>query len=228
MGKIAVVSCILGTAFDAVYPAPLANRSFFFSNRKDISNKASEKGWKHIFLDSPLSQDYAISSLQAKYVKFLQFLHEERFEWFNLFDEIIYVDHKFLLTEDHVRFIEKAKQNKILLRKTPKLKKTVWDEVRAAVGQERYRRFMPQTIAYIKEQLRHGCSDKVRICNTGLICFSHKDPDVISFVNHVYSDLVKIGTPECQIIWAMVSQRYPHLIQQLNWEDIPIVWKTPC
>ena len=223
----AVISCILGKAFNAVYPAPLPAKSFFFSNREDMSKEVESKGWKYIFLDLPLSDDYAVSSLQAKYVKFLQFLKEARFQWFSEFDDIVYVDHKFLLTAEHLEYLENTKQKAILLRKTPRLKTTVWDEVNDAMLQERYRRFMPETKAYIDAKLQEGCSDTVRICNTGLISFNHKNQEALAFADQIYSDLISIGTAECQIIWAMVSQQHGALIQTIDWEQIPIVWKAP-
>ncbi len=228
MQNIAVVSCILGKDFNAVYPAPLNTKSYFFSNRKDISNEVEAKGWCYIYLDFPLDNDIAVSSLQAKYVKFLQFLKEARFEWFNDFDEIIYVDHKFLLTIEHLQYIKSSKNKDILLRKTPLKKTTIWDEVNDAMGQERYRRFMPQTKAYIDKKLKAGYSENVRICNTGLIAYSYKNPDVVTFLDQIYSDLIEIETAECQIIWAIVSQQYRSLIQTIDWSEIQIVWKKPC
>ena len=180
-----------------------------------------------MFLDFPLSEDDAISSFQAKYVKFLQFLREDRFEWFKNYDEIVYVDHKFFLTTDHLGLIETNKEKEIMIRTTPRLKTTVWDEVNDAMGQERYRRFMLQTRAYIDEKIKSGLSENARICNTGLISYSHNNPDVLSFVNHIYPDLVEIGTSECQIVWALISQQYLPLIQTIDWADIPILWKAP-
>lgn len=223
----AVISCILGRGFNAVYPAPLPGKSFFFSNQSGIASQVASKGWHYIFLDFPLSDDDAVSSLQAKHVKFLQFLKSKDFRWFNKFDEIVYVDHKFQLTAEHIEYIARIKQRAILLRKTPRLKTTVWDEVDEAMMQKRYRRFMPATKAYIDSKIREGCSDAVRVCNTGLIAFNHKDYDVRAFVNQVYFDLANIGTAECQIVWAMVSQQYSALIQTIDWDELPIVWEAP-
>jgi hypothetical protein len=218
MSNVAVVSCIFGKTFNVVYDAPHGATSFFFSNRTDLVDEVTKKAWKYIFLDFPLSDDDAVSSFQAKYVNFLQFLRERRFDWFNDFDEIVYVDHKFLLTSEHLKYIEINKKAAIFLRRTPRLKTTVWDEVDDAMGQERYRRFISQTRKYINDKLKTGYSDTVRMCNTGLISYSHKLPKVISLVNEVYSDLQNIGTTECQIIWAIVSQRYTSIIQTIEWQ----------
>ncbi|WGL15730.1 hypothetical protein PVT68_13240 [Microbulbifer bruguierae] len=223
----AVISCILGTEFHSVYPAPQSEHSFLFSNRRDLFDEFAGKGWNPILLEFPLSRDDAVSSLQAKYVKFLQFLKESTFRWFDEFETIVYVDHKFFLNQDHLEFIEKTRKKDIFLRTTPKLKTTIWDEVNAAMGQERYRRFMPQTKSYINEKIKSGLSESVRICNTGLIAFSHKNPKVIAFLDQVYSDLISIGTSECQIVWALVAQQNTSLIQTIDWEEIPILWETP-
>lgn len=228
MHKVAVVSCILGRAFDSVYPAPVVGQSYFFTNREDIKGEVEDKGWHFVFLDMPLSDDDATSSLQAKYVKFLQFLSADECEWKDRFDEIVYVDHKFFLKEEHLCFIKNNKSRDVLLRTTPGLKTTVWDEVNVAMCQERYRRFMPQTKAYIEEKLSEGYSESIRISNTGLIAYNHKSPQVIALVDDMYSALTKIGTAECQIVWALVSQQYSELIQQIEWDDMSILRGPPA
>ncbi len=51
---------------------------------------------------------------------------------------------------------------------------------------------------------------------------------VIQLVDEVYHNLQFVGTPECQIIWAMVSQKYQHLITSIEWDQINLLWQEPA
>jgi len=227
MQQTAVVSCILGTSFRAVYPAPLAGSSFFFTNQRDLESEIEDKGWECLFLDIPLSSEGTISSLQAKYVKYLQFLRDGEHEWASRVDEIVYTDHKFFVKPKHLQFIVDNRSRDILVRKTPRLKTTVWDEFDDAMRSDRYRRFMPQTKAFIEQKLSEGYSATTPISNTGLIAYNHKNPRVLTFVDQMYAALTNIGTSECQIIWALLSQRYVDLIQHVDWKAMAILWEPP-
>ena len=227
MVRNCVISCIFGNEFTSVYPAPKGVDCFFFTNSKKNKREVVSKGWKYLFINFPLSDDIAVSSLQSKYVKYLQFRKQIRFFYFRKFEHIIYVDHKFKLEEQHVLELLKSINRPILLRKTPRLKDKIWDEVKAAKGQERYQRFMPQTIQYIKGKIRNGYSEQVRICNTGLMVYKTREEKIYKLVDEVYRDLINIGTSECQIVWALVSQKFADIIQTIEWDDLHIVWEVP-
>jgi hypothetical protein len=55
---------------------------------------------------------------------------------------------------------------------------------------------------------------------TSLVLYRPQDPQVQKFTDEIYRDLLEIGTSECQIVWAMVAQKYPELIQYLDGETI--------
>lgn len=222
-----VISSIFGKTFKNVYSAPEGYISYFFTNIKKLENEITEKGWKYLYVDFTVSDDEAISSFQSKYVKFLQFRKDNTYPSLEEYQQVVYVDHKFFLEMSHITRLLNIKKSPLLIRKTPRLKETVWDEVNAALGQERYRRFMPQTLDYIRDKIENGYSENVRICNTGLIVYDLKNVVINTLVNEVYADLVSIGTSECQIVWALVSQRYREIIQTIEWDEIPMVWEAP-
>jgi len=227
MGENCVVSCIFGRDYLYVYPAPKGIECHFFTNSKAIRNEVIKKDWKYHFINFPLSDDFAVSSLQSKYIKFLQFIKHKRFQKFELFEYIIYVDHKVKLEEHHVSDLLMRTKQPVLIRKTLRLKDKIWDEVIDAMGQERYRRFMPPTIEYINRKLKNGYSENARVCNTGLIVYKAREGVVKKLVDEVYRDLISIGTSECQIIWALVTQKYAEVIQTIEWDDLPILRGVP-
>jgi hypothetical protein len=57
--------------------------------------------------------------------------------------------------------------------------------------------------------------------------FDISNDESIVFTDEIYQELLAIGTSECQIIWGMISQRYDNLIQKIDWDSLPMVWKTP-
>jgi hypothetical protein len=225
--RAAVISCVFGNSFRSVYFAPQQFSSYFYSNNPNLETQARHKGWKFRYVDLPLSEDNAVSSFQSKYVKYLQVRKASDHTYLNQYNEILYVDHKFMITDWHVRQFLNIKQRPVLIRKTPRLKVSVWDEVQEAGLQERYRRYMNETLEYVRRQIAGGCSDQIRVCNTGLICYSMQNACALELADTVYADLCAVGTPECQIIWCMASQKYSHLIQQIEFNQIPLLWKLP-
>ena len=66
--NILVISCIFGNKFKKVYKAPLLCNCYFFSNNSEIQKEVESKGWKFIFVNVKLDDDYIICSLQSKYI----------------------------------------------------------------------------------------------------------------------------------------------------------------
>jgi hypothetical protein len=225
--KTCVISCIFGEKFKYVYPAPKDFDSYFFCNNLNMRSEVEKQGWTFIYMNQIIHLDIAKSSFQSKYIKFLQFLKDKNYEFFLDYSKIFYVDHKFQLEKSHVDDLLSKMNRGIVLRTTPKLKLQIWDEVAAAMGQERYSRFMPATLEFINKQIEMGLSENTRICNTGLMVFDISNDESILFTDEIYQALLAIGTSECQIIWGMISQRYDNFIQKVDWDSLPIVWKTP-
>ena len=99
-----VVSCLFGTDFDAVYPAIAGQRSVFFTDRPELRKHVGEMGWEFVLWNpDERSTDALRSSLQSKWVKFLQFL--DAFDEYRAYRFVTYVDHKFFLKGEHIRWI---------------------------------------------------------------------------------------------------------------------------
>ena len=223
-----VISCILGPNFTTVYPAPRSYPSHFFTNNPGIREEVVRKGWLYEFLDLPLTPDIAESSMQSKYVKYLQFLNHNAFAHFNRCSSILYVDHKGHLKDKHVAYLTERCTRGVLAQGHIRKRKTIWEEVGEAMFHERYVRTMPQTIAYIRENLDRGRSETPVVCNTGLMVYRPNVEGVRTLLNEVYRDVVTIPTPECQIVWAMVSQSYREVIQVGDdWRRLNMAWEVP-
>lgn len=223
-----LVSGVFGNRFKNVYPAPDCCRSVMFSNDRSLRSTVESKGWEFRLVERhALSNDYRISSMQSKYVKFLQFLKD--FEEFRGVGQITYVDHKFFLKNEHVDYMLKNREAErgILVRRTPAIKLSISDEVKAAVVQQRYSVNMDKTLSWVSRLKSEGvASEYVRIVNTGLIHYSDVTRSM-ALLDEVYSAAWMLGQPECQIIWAVLSQKYSDNIQVVDWEAIEPLWRVP-
>ncbi|MDR2428616.1 MAG: hypothetical protein LBD62_02290 [Candidatus Margulisbacteria bacterium] len=222
MADICLVSCVLGTNFASVYRAPRKD-AYFFTNNPALRTEIENKGWQYVFLDLPLSTDPAVSSLQAKYVKFLQFLSRTDCPPpLRACAKIIYFDHKVELKPQHIDKLLAVGQKPVVVRKHPHGHSNIWGEVSAALLQERYTRFIDKTLEYVLAKIKQSSVYKTTtvVPWTSLILYQPQNPQVQKFADEVYRDLLEIGTAECQIVWAMVAQKYPELIQYLDGKEI--------
>lgn len=213
-----VVSCLFGVLYHSIQPAPTNIECYFFTNIRELQEEIVNKGWRYQFINLPLSDDITITSLQAKYIKFLQFRKNPTFERFKSFDRIIYVDHKLLLVEHSVLTLLRTIKKPILIREISG--KTIWDMIGESLPQPRYRSTVPQLINYIEEKLKNNYTvNTKRIASaTGLIVYRPKHKQVIKLVNEVYKDIMLLECAQCQIIWAMVTQKYIKLIQRIKFK----------
>jgi len=226
---VGVVMCIFGKEFTKVYEAPVNYDSYCFTNNEALQPEVEQKGWKYVYIDFPLSGDSVESTLQVKYIKFLQFIKEERFFYFTKYKQIIVTDHKIELKNVHIEeFLQKSKK-KILLKCHPAQPTiNIWDEVKRSMSQERYLRNMPKTIEYINQKIKQGYSEYMCIPWTGLILYQHNEPEVRSLLDEVYNDIMQLRIIQCQIIWSMVAQKYIDIIQMIDFQkEIPVKWVSP-
>jgi len=224
-----VVMCIFGRNFTRVYEAPKNYPAYSFTNNAAIQSELENKGWRYIYIDFPLSDDIVESTLQVKYIKFLEFEKEERFSFFSKFDNLIVVDHKQELKDEHIRQILQRKTNKVFLKHHPSKDKSilVWQEVERSMYQERYLRNMSYTINYINDKIKEGYSEYVCIPWCGLILYEHNDKQVRELAHEIYSDIMRVKMPNDQIVWALVAQKYVDIIQMIDANEIPVKWELP-
>jgi hypothetical protein len=223
------VSGYFGAEFTATHAPPKAGRSAFFTNNDAVAKGAIDRGWDAILLDGEdftPTQDLRISSLQSKYVKFLQFRHD--FPDLARYDMVTYCDHKVALGDLQLAWLltHLPPDAAALLRYTPK-RKNITREVEVAEDQERYLQTMSATKAWL-EELRHtrGITMRTRVANTGIIhCVDL--PRLESLFDEVYAAIVQLGQPECQIIWAALAQRHDADIAYIDWWDLAVPWRQP-
>jgi len=229
-GATCVIGCVFGKKFTELYEAPVNYESYLFTNNESLQPEIEKKGWKYVHIDSPLSDDAVESTLQVKYIKFLQFIKEERFAYFVKYKNIIVVDHKLELKDTHVEQILQKNKNKVFLKYHTSGLPTIriWDEVERSMNQERYLRNMPQIINYINLKIKQGYSEYMCIPACGLILYQHNEPEVRELLDEVYNDIMQWSICNDQIVWAMVSQKYLDHIQMIHFhKEIPIKWANP-
>ena len=245
--KILIISCIFGKTFKKIYPAPKFARSsipleavegnglvtlskcLFFTNNPTLKQEIESKGWTPVFINMPLSNNSIVSSIQSKYIKFLQFLNNDRFKQLKeQYTKIMYFDHKFYVQPHHINKLMKLVNNEaIIIRETPTLKTSIWSEVNAAKSQDRYKLGMSKTIDLINNKIKKKeIQSNVRICNTGFIFYNNYTP-VIPMLNNIYLSCTALMQPECQIFWAIYSQQYTDLIKTIPFSVINPLWKSP-
>ncbi len=220
------ISCYFGVKATGVYEAPLPGNSYFFSNNIALREIAQIKGWIFTYLKNlPLSGESRVASLQSKCIKFLQFNRAQI--GFGDDEPILYFDHKFFVKKHHIDFVEERCKTEILIRNTPAIKLKLQDEINSALPQKRYREVMKETVEWVNDKItNHGYNSVNRIMNTGLIYF--KNPRAAeALCREVYSACWLLGQPECQIIWATLSQRYEKLMTRVDWSDMDIDWQEP-
>jgi hypothetical protein len=223
-----LVSCLFGRSFNKVYPAIDGRQCLFFSNNPDLKFEIESKGWDFRFTPGhPLSSEGRVSSQQSKYIKFLQFLGN--YPDLAGVEAITYFDHKFHVQEEHIQWIvaQRDPQKSILIRTTPMLKKSITDEVNTAIGQPRYGLNMARTLQWIECLKRsRGISENVRIVNTGIIHYEDFQV-VMPMLTEIYQAVWELGQPECQILWAALSQPYNEHIQPVAWDSLCPRWAAP-
>lgn len=133
------------------------------------------------------------------------------------------------LESKDIRLIEKKMdpRKSILIRNTPRLKSAISDEVADAMHQDRYKRAMPETLEWLRNMHEsRGASHNVRIVNTGLIYYLRPQALTV-LLDEVYGVCKSLNQPECQIIWATLSQPFENQIQRLDWLEVGIDHTLP-
>ena len=236
MKRPLVISCLFTKGPFDIYPAPDTNQfdCVFFSNDDVIGQHAEKKGWTHCKIYFPPGVTDNISlSLYSKYIKYLQFLREPvLFNWrFSEYSSILYFDHKHRVFGSHIEKISKlSAERKILLRKTPTPKNSIWQEVKESKLQHRYAKNMELTKSYIEMFVNLGYSTEVEIQKTSLI-FYNDVSWATQLTNRVYNSCILLQQPECQIFWALHAQDFQQGIEVLPWDHpafADLLWQNPA
>jgi len=208
---VKIVNCIFGEKFQKVFEAPQEG-SVFFTNNPDLKPEIESKGWEYKYIDFPLS-DHMQSSLQSKWIKFLQFDLQD--------DEYLYCDHKIKLTPQIISKIQQLSTKSILITRGPKhpngrTVRQALEEVRQA----RYRN-KKQTRSHLKTISEQW---DVLIVRTGLIHYRINER-VRELADAVYQDCMKTQNPHCQLFWALRMQEYKDIIRLVDFNEVGYVHK---
>jgi len=228
--KPLIISGVFGTSFVKCHPSPDGFQCVLFSNNEKLKEESEANGWEFKLVrrqGMELSDDEIISSIQSKYIKFMVF-RQEFPEYFSG-EPILWVDHKIALTNAHVAYMQKIilKNKSILITNTPRIKNNLSDEIEEAMHQNRYRLAIPQTLEWIDSmKTARGTSERVRIMRTGLIYYADLAP-VKEVLDEVYEVIKTLRQPECQIIWAVLSQPIERSIQRVEWSELGIEDRLP-
>lgn len=230
--NLLIISCIFGKNFKYVYPAPSEhkNNCIFFSNNISIQKEIELKGWKFYFIPFELSDDNISSSLQSKYIKFLQFLND--YPDFKKYKKILYFDHKVYLKKEHLSKLNNLvndidKKYCIIIRNHEEENRTLLQEIDAANNQERYKKNMDKIINLINNKISKKEIEEIKICNTGLIYYINYEK-IMPMLNDIYNMCIEYKQPECQIIWGICSQNYLDNIYNIHFHNfVKPLWKSP-
>jgi len=234
INNLLIISCIFGKKFKYIHPSPDKKNSYFFTNNKELKKEIINKGWNYVYVNKVLCNDNEkflsssmitsciISSLQSKYIKFLKFLDD--FPEFQNAKTIIYFDHKENVSPATIKeikiLIKKNMDKSLIIRQTPSIKTSVYDEVKASMGSYRYKKNMNATKTFIKYMLStNNFKEDVRICNTGLLIFINRE-NIRELLDDVYDKCIEHQQPECQIYWSIFSQKHKDKIKEIKWTDI--------
>lgn len=237
-------------------PVPMPDNCsfYFFTNNPELKNEIVSKGWNYVFVDFELSSDPIVSSLQSKYIKFLmpnndkmmpknhsmivsQFFGSTFSSTFGSTfpkggdGKIVYFDHKLDVKSKHMakilELMNEYKDSSVIVRTTPRVKNTIWDEVNEANGQPRYKKNMHKTVALIHEKIANSeMTENVRICRTGILLYNNC-VTIKPMLDEIYNLCIDLEQPECQIIWGIVSQKYEEFIKKLDWCESCPNWGEP-
>ena len=215
-----VISCYFGKKNTSINRAPLESKCYFFSNNNKIKNKAQSMGWQFVLIDHmPIEKDYRISSLQSKYVKFLQF-DKNLIKWVEG-ENIIYFDHKLNVQKNNIVSAKDLCKTEILIKNHP-TQNSIQDEILDSSKQPRYAKAMEETIRWVESKVnKEGYIYENMMMATGFILFADVK-GAQQLCDEVYNTCEELGQPECQIIWGVLSQKFEKNITRIGWKEIDI------
>ena len=235
--NLVVLTTITGMLFKTLWPAPAAPfeingkifkpRCVLVTNNVELKEEAKRKGWDLQLLTAadaaPLSDSVDLSSMQSKHVKFLGVLEHA----LSLCGAtVLCVDHKIHVTTDRLRDLLSLPNPGIVITMTPLLKTSVWDEYRHSQGQPRYAKHNAATQQWLKAKFAEGYKAEARVCRTGLILYNLREAKIFNLLHEMRRALCVVQTPECQILWTILSQRYEDFISKIPWPE-SMQWNLP-
>ena len=206
MNSTCFISCIFGKKLNNIKPAPDNSNSFFFTNNPKLKRKINMRGWKYIYVNKSLTNNFLVSSLQSKYIKFLVFLDD--FPEFKSWKRIIYLDSTYNLIDfNGIKHIRKKSIEfthiPMLVLNHDKKGRDIEEEIKVACKSERYKKNMHLTKTYFEEN-NARYSDPIFL--TGLIIYNNINK-VLDIVREVYDLCMEHKQPQCQLYFAAIFNK---------------------
>lgn len=209
MNNLAIYSVFCGpTATRTLNAAPVDPRypHIFVSNNREILDAAAGAGWRPVFLDFDISDDPAISAVQAKLPKADPRLIPE----LRAFDLLCYKDDKRHLHIDglaeNVAYM-KATNAALGVRPHPFLDSNILFEFAESMDQPRYKSQWKRIVTYITEEVAQGFSLQAPIFMTGGLLRDMRHPDTAAIDQTWSAHIWRCGI-QCQISFDFVAQRF--------------------
>lgn len=215
--KIAVYTTYCGTADRATAQSRIVSEKYphyFISNNSyNMEVYCKYTGWKPILLEGEqfeVTENYAASSMQAKYAKALPHKFPELAEY----DYLLYVDDKITFNVDRMEewlTILNEKNSPLAVRNhwyLPSNPANVLNEYGESMFQQRYYYYSRYCATYIAEQVAEGYSltgDYSYMTN--IILRNMRHPEIIN-INEEWYDHIKRSTICCQIPFHFIAQKY--------------------
>lgn len=228
LNKDLLVACVFGIKFSKLYPALANYRCVLFSNNIKLKKEALKKGWEFELVDKfELSKDHFLSSLQSKYIKFLQFLDD--FPAYKKYRSITYMDHTIKISKEETKRLKALfhRNKKIFMISSRKGYLALEALDKASKSHQRYRNSYRKTKDWIiNYQLSKNNPGKPQEFATGFIMY--KDfKHLLPFLKNVYETIWKLRQPHCQTIWAVLVQSHMDDLQYIYWSDTSMKKRTP-
>lgn len=212
--KIAVYTTYCGSADRATAQTRMVSDKYphyFISNNQynmDVFCKFT--GWKPVYLDFEVTDNYAVSSMQAKYAKALPHKFPELAEY----DYLLYVDDKITFNVDRMEEwlqILNEKNSPLAARKhwhLPSNPSNVLHEFGESMYQQRYVYYSRQCANYIADRVAEGYSLYGEYAfMTNIILRNMRHPDTVA-INEMWYNHIEQSTICCQVPFHFVAQKF--------------------
>lgn len=222
-----LVSAIFGAKFSKLWRAVDGYRCVLFTNNLSIREEAEKKGWEFVFVEKfELSDDFRVSSLQSKYVKFLQFFKD--YPEFGGYEKVVYFDHKNVFSSQELeRILGIFKEDKKIFMLSSLEGWSAKDELKSASIFPRYKEFESETRDWIDQRVKAGQVNwDAQVYATSFIAYKNIQ-EIMPFLDEVYRTLLELRQPQCQVIWAVLIEGHKEWLQSIHWVETSMYRKTP-
>jgi hypothetical protein len=220
--RLAFYTCFIGSTYSTVLnipPLPSTKYDcYYFTNNEEMSLLTKDTGWKLVFLNIPIYNDYNKDCMNCKHIRCCPHEYDElkSYEYVCWFDDTLTVD----CEKVEKLLLELERSNKsIVLSKHPNQYSDVWGEYYEAISYPRYFTESDRYFNYIQKKIIEKGNDilNVHYCG-GFSIRKLTDKFVISYNNQWYSNILDCGI-EDQISLQFIHQNYTDIILGIEYKE---------